>query len=465
MKICDYYIFNADSNANCRFGETELPTNCKTISFPCINFRAFFPQCADQNSNESNNPYFLKLPSGKSSGYKYRDCWLENLYESGKSVNEIIDLVTDSNFMDPATIISNFNKELRISHYYERKCDVKLVEFIKANYRKFRLLNTSGHWDIHLAYECFRQILSIMFVGMVTDDETKDKLLTSGRKYTQIPIYPTVVKALNLDWYKTDQQNGIKLVNGWKEINFEEYVDTYLKYIQSSKRILYFSKLRSKVKKPFIVAVDGNSCSGKSFVSRTIAQKYEMEYLNTGNLYRAATAYYLNNQNIDDLVRAMQTCRIERNGNIVINDCCYTDEMLGCEIIEENVAVVSQNPLIRETITLIIRNYCINKAIVVDGRDIGTVVFPNADLKFFFVASIEARAKAWIAKSADNPDVYQKIERIRKRDYEDRNRRVSPLLQAEDAIFINRDNVTIDDAIINISLKIDEKISQKGDYL
>ncbi len=464
LKSVDYYIFNLDSNIDCRFDKDELSPNCKLISFPCVNFRAFFPQTITQ-SGSAINPYYVKFSTSASCGYKYRDCWLERLFEMGKGIEEIVNEVSDINYIDHRNIVNSFEKELRVVHYYERNCDVKFADYIRCNYQEFRLLNTSGHWSIQMLYECFRQICLLMSVDGIDKDQYKEKMLLQGRKYTQIPIYPCVAAALGIKWYKSDSFNNIRLNDGWIKQNFREYAQTYLKYLQNAKRIRYFSTVRKRVIPPFIVAIDGFSCTGKSFVSKTVAQKYGMNYLNTGNLYRAATAYSLKEKTTDGLVEVISNCKIEANGDIIVGEYCFSDKMLDSPIIDDKVSQIAQISEIRQAITSVIRSYCKSKAVFVDGRDIGTVVFPEADLKFFFTASMDARSKAWLSESTDQDSVIRKIETMQRKDYQDVTRTISPLKQAEDAFLINRDSVTIDEAIIVISLQIDKKFNSEGEIL
>ena len=146
----------------------------------------------------------------------------------------------------------------------------------------------------------------------------------------------------------------------------------------------------------FIIALDGPSGSGKSTIANILAKKLKISYLNTGSMYRAVTLFFLENNikksdKIDiDLLRKIN---IDIKGDkVFLNEKDVSDKIRNKEV-TENVSWVSSLFLVRKYLVDMQRKISQNKSIILDGRDIGTVVFPNAKYKFFLVASSEVRAK------------------------------------------------------------------------
>ena len=149
-----------------------------------------------------------------------------------------------------------------------------------------------------------------------------------------------------------------------------------------------------------IIAIDGPAGSGKSTTSRLVAKKLRISYLDTGSMYRAVTLYFLDNNyslEEDDVSTLMRNIDIDISDSadeesIILNGVNVTSKLRSLKV-SRFVSKISSNNLIREKMVEIQRKISKNKSIVIDGRDIGTVVFPDADYKFFITASIEARSK------------------------------------------------------------------------
>ena len=210
----------------------------------------------------------------------------------------------------------------------------------------------------------------------------------------------------------------------------------------------------------FIIALDGPSGSGKSTIANILAKKLKISYLNTGSMYRAVTLFFLENNikksdKIDiDLLRKINIDIKE--DKVFLNEKDVSDKIRNKEV-TENVSWVSSISLVRKYLVDIQRKISQNKSIILDGRDIGTVVFPNAKYKFFLVASSEVRAKRRYEQNEIDKPLEEIQKDIEKRDYLDSHREISPLKKAEDAIEIDSSNLTIDETIEEIINKMDKE--------
>lgn len=210
----------------------------------------------------------------------------------------------------------------------------------------------------------------------------------------------------------------------------------------------------------FIIALDGPSGSGKSTIANILAKKLKISYLNTGSMYRAVTLFFLENNikksdKIDiDLLRKINIDIKE--DKVFLNEKDVSDKIRNKEV-TENVSWVSSIFLVRKYLVDMQRKISQNKSIILDGRDIGTVVFPNAKYKFFLVASSEVRAKRRYEQNEIDKPLEEIQEDIEKRDYLDSHREISPLKKAEDAIEIDSSNLTIDETIEEIINKMDKE--------
>ncbi len=210
----------------------------------------------------------------------------------------------------------------------------------------------------------------------------------------------------------------------------------------------------------FIIALDGPSGSGKSTIANILAKKLKISYLNTGSMYRAVTLFFLENNikksdKIDiDLLRKINIDIKE--DKVFLNEKDVSEKIRNKEV-TENVSWVSSLFLVRKYLVDMQRKISQNKSIILDGRDIGTVVFPNAKYKFFLVASSEVRAKRRYEQNEIDKSLEEIQKDIEKRDYLDSHREISPLKKAEDAIEIDSSNLTIDETIEEIINKMDKE--------
>ncbi|WP_442862157.1 (d)CMP kinase [Alkalibacterium sp. MB6] len=209
------------------------------------------------------------------------------------------------------------------------------------------------------------------------------------------------------------------------------------------------------------IAIDGPASSGKSTVAKKIAKELGLIYVDTGAMYRALTyAALKNNVNIKnetELVNLLSglviTFEWKKDGQrVFLNDTEVTDEIRENNV-TNTVSIVSAHKLVREEMVRRQQKMAENNGVVMDGRDIGTVVLPKSDLKVFLVASVKERAERR-HKENKTRGVQSDLEQLKKdiadRDYKDSTRETSPLKQAEDAIRIDTTKLSIEEVVNEI---------------
>lgn len=206
------------------------------------------------------------------------------------------------------------------------------------------------------------------------------------------------------------------------------------------------------------IAIDGPAGAGKSTVARIVAEKLGCVYIDTGAMYRALTLEALD-KGIDltdefalvDVLEQMDlTIRPGRGGNQVFIRGKNVTSRIREPLVSQNVSLVSSHKAVREAIVEMQQEMARNDDVVMDGRDIGTVVMPDAEFKFFLYASVEVRARRRqleLSKKGYVVPLEELIEQIRERDHFDSTRENSPLKKAEDAIEIDTTNLTIDEVV------------------
>ena len=208
-----------------------------------------------------------------------------------------------------------------------------------------------------------------------------------------------------------------------------------------------------------IIAIDGPSASGKSTTAKGVAEELDILHLDTGAMYRAVTWACINS-NIK-LVKSLQlsafidtlSISFDTQNKIRLNGRDISKEIRKTEITSK-VSIISAISYVREKMVNKQRLIAKNLDCVMEGRDIGTVVFPNADYKFFLDAKPEIRAKRRMLDLmliGENKSFEDLVEEIKMRDYLDSNREISPLIKAKDAIIIDTTNLTMDEQIKKIT--------------
>lgn len=200
-----------------------------------------------------------------------------------------------------------------------------------------------------------------------------------------------------------------------------------------------------------IIAVDGPSGSGKSTISKIVASRLKIEYIDTGSMYRAVTYYFLKN-NLSYDVKNLESVDIDFKNNEIVLNGEKVEQYIRTSEVTKNVSEVSSDKKIREKLVNLQRKISQGKSIILDGRDIGTVVFPNADYKFFLNARPEIRAKRRYNEIKDKQSLSydDMLEQIKTRDYKDSTRKESPLKKAYDAIEIDSSEMTIEEVVEKI---------------
>ena len=213
------------------------------------------------------------------------------------------------------------------------------------------------------------------------------------------------------------------------------------------------------------VAIDGPASSGKSTISKLIAKENHFVYLDTGAMYRVVTLAVLKNQiSLDDhraIEQLVQTIEIgfsmqDGKQSVFMNGEDVTDEIRSVEV-TRNVSAVSAIKEVRTRLVHLQQEIAENHSIIMDGRDIGTVVLPQAEIKIFLVASVEERAKRRFIENQEKGikmSYEELVEDIRRRDHIDSTRKESPLKKAEDAIEIDTTTMTIDDVVKTVTALI-----------
>lgn len=208
------------------------------------------------------------------------------------------------------------------------------------------------------------------------------------------------------------------------------------------------------------IAIDGTAGSGKGTVSRELAKRLGVFHLDTGAIYRSIAFYILENKispndekNIEKMLKNMKFSVVfeKDNGNMVQKNLLNGENLkqkIRTEEVSEASSIVSQYKDVREFATSIQHEIAKNYDVIIEGRDIGTVVLPNATHKFFLTASPEVRAKRRIEQLGLPENEFENVlKEIKERDKRDSLRAISPLKVAEDAIYVDNSNQTIEQTV------------------
>ena len=212
-----------------------------------------------------------------------------------------------------------------------------------------------------------------------------------------------------------------------------------------------------------IVAIDGFAACGKSTTAKLVAKQLGYAYIDTGAMYRAVTLYFIKNDVDYGATTAVEEALPHIDINFVFEPKSQSNlTFLNGENVEEEIRTMEVTSQVSEVAAISeVRSFLVaqqqqmglNKGIVMDGRDIGTVVFPNAELKVFMTADMEARAlrrQQELINRGREGNFDEIIENLKKRDFIDSNREDSPLRQAADAHVIDTSNITIDQQVEQI---------------
>jgi cytidylate kinase len=227
--------------------------------------------------------------------------------------------------------------------------------------------------------------------------------------------------------------------------------------------------------KKIIIAIDGFASTGKSTLAKRLAEYLNYIYVDSGSMYRAITYYALINNylpfsddNLTDFSNELLSVKLNFIFNndlgyseIFLNDVNIEKEIRSIEV-SNHVSSVATISFIRKHMVNLQKELSLNKGVVMDGRDIGSVVFPNAELKLFLNASAEVRARrrhSEYIKQNINVDYSEVLNNLQSRDLDDSNRQDSPLIVANDAIQIDNSSMTIDEQLILVKNILKDKFN------
>jgi len=205
-----------------------------------------------------------------------------------------------------------------------------------------------------------------------------------------------------------------------------------------------------------IIAIDGYSSTGKSSFAKIIANEFSFLYLDSGALYRGVTLYAIENGYIDDanvidvkgLDKALEDVDLHFGADgAYIGDRCIEKEIRSMAVASK-VSPIATVPEVRNYVDRKLREFGARKRVVMDGRDIGTTVFPDAELKIFMTADPYVRAQRRAAEmnaKGEKADIEEVLKNLQERDYIDSHREASPLSKADDAIILDNSDMTMDD--------------------
>ena len=221
----------------------------------------------------------------------------------------------------------------------------------------------------------------------------------------------------------------------------------------------------------FVVAIDGTSASGKSTTARNVAQRLGWFFLDTGAMYRAVAYEVLRRgvdpNNFEKVAEVVQEIDIDvkpgPDGQITYVNGEDVSAYLRTPEVDKAVTPVSQNPAVRKKLVTIQRKVGENRELVCEGRDMTTVVFPDAELKIYMDADIDVRAERR-KKDLEKKGIHISLEEIKndlmRRDFADSNRDISPLKKADDAVELDTTNLTIEDEVNFVLERIKKRLKK-----
>lgn len=213
-----------------------------------------------------------------------------------------------------------------------------------------------------------------------------------------------------------------------------------------------------------VIAIDGPAGAGKSTIAKKLAERIGYTYIDSGAMYRAVTLKVLKEEiqlkELDSIIKVAENTDIDFRDNSIYIDGVLADAEIREENVSRNVSYIAAIPEVRRLMVKLQRSISKNKNVVMDGRDVGTVIFPSADAKLFITASVDERAERRYRElmlkgyDAEIQDIKSQIE---KRDYIDSTREDSPLVAAHDAVIIDTTGKNIEEVLDEVVSVIKSK--------
>ena len=217
------------------------------------------------------------------------------------------------------------------------------------------------------------------------------------------------------------------------------------------------------------VAIDGPSGTGKSTIAKAVAVRFGLEYIDTGAMYRAlglkARRTGVDESNEDAVREMLDVTSIDFNGGATMLDGEDVSGLIRTNEISMAASNISKLAIVRAKVDEVSRHLSATKDVVMEGRDIGTTVIPDAEVKIFMTASPEIRAERrykQLLEAGKEADYDQILKEVQERDYQDSHREVSPLRQADDAVFLDTSDLNIDEVVDAVADIITDKTGRSA---
>lgn len=320
-----------------------------------------------------------------------------------------------------------------------------VVAALKKQHTNIKVFNTiclATQDRQEAALELSQQVDAMIVIGGRHSSNTQ-KLVELCRRILPNDTY-AIEHSVDLDQFSLENYSVVGITAGASTPNYiiKEVMNKIEKSYRSNKQI----------------AIDGPAGAGKSTIAKKLAKETGFLYIDTGAMYRALTLKILEkNVNLYDqaeLQQLLNETKIDiRNDQIILDGNLVEEEIRTAEV-TSNVSKVAALRDVRNKLVEMQQQIASNNDVVMDGRDIGTVVLPNADLKVFLTASVDERAKrryAELKESSQSKITLEEIKRtIQSRDYEDENREINPLIPASDSVHIDTTKLTIEEVVQKI---------------
>ena len=241
--FCDVYICMKHEKDNIKFfSKAELPENCKIITVPYALLRIYWPQVKSGWKNALNEYFEQKQRPVKHGPFEYGDANINRMIKEGKSADAVVEALTSEDFYSEEQVLTHIDTIMRLLEYEEYGCDIKLTSYIKEHYRESMIYRDMVHPQPMIIWEIIRQILDIL---RIIPSEAEKKLIRENkvivpaydRHCTEIPVYPSVARALELNWWSENIRYDVTFLNGVKKMTFEEYIRSYYRICRQYKEL------------------------------------------------------------------------------------------------------------------------------------------------------------------------------------------------------------------------------------